>query len=145
MLGRLGGPADWQCGASLRRSFDRVSGKSPLQMVSAWGCEQRLMRAQIATDAKWNEITAVPKLLEMLRLKGTIVTAAALNCQCTIAQQIIEQATRGGAVEDCGQREVVGPVGVDRARVQVHPSRPARIAVSAVWSSACLLNRQCHR
>jgi hypothetical protein len=50
-------------------------------MVSAWGCEQRLVLAQIATDAKSNEITAVPKLLAMLRLKGTIVTADALNCQ----------------------------------------------------------------
>src|SRR5664279_5010418 len=74
-----------------RRSFDKASGKSPLHMVSAWGCEQRLVLAQIATDAKSNEITAVPKLLEMLTLKGTIVTADALNCQRAIAQQIIDQ------------------------------------------------------
>ena len=95
-----------------RRSFDEASGKSPLHMVSAWarslldriapegkqairsraeGCEQRLVLAQIATDAKSNEITAVPKLLEMLTLKGTIVTADALNCQRAIAQQIIDQ------------------------------------------------------
>jgi predicted transposase YbfD/YdcC len=60
-------------------------------MVSAWGCEQRLVLAQIATDAKSNEITAVPKLLAMLSLKGTIVTADALNCQRAIAQQIIDQ------------------------------------------------------
>ena len=60
-------------------------------MVSAWGCEQRLVLAQIATDAKSNEITAVPKLLEMLSLKGTIVTADALNCQRAIAQQIVDQ------------------------------------------------------
>src|ERR1700692_639116 len=78
-------------GKVLRRSFDRASGKSPLHMVSAWGCEQRLVLAQIATDAKSNEITAVPKLLEMLRLKGTIVTADALNCQRAIAQQIVDQ------------------------------------------------------
>ena len=78
-------------GKVLRRSFDRASGKSPLHMVSAWGCEQRLVLAQIATDAKSNEITAVPKLLEMLALKGTIVTADALNCQRAIAQQIINQ------------------------------------------------------
>src|SRR5271165_2459396 len=44
-----------------------------------------------ATDAKSNEITAVPKLLAMLRLKGTIVTADALNCQRAIAQQIVDQ------------------------------------------------------
>src|SRR5665213_2535621 len=78
-------------GKVLRRSFDKASGKSPLHMVSAWGCEQRLVLAQIATDAKSNEITAVPKLLEMLRLKGTIVTTDALNCQRAIAQQIVEQ------------------------------------------------------
>jgi predicted transposase YbfD/YdcC len=78
-------------GKVLRRSFDRASGKSALHMVSAWGCEQRLVLAQIATDAKSNEITAVPKLLEMLTLKGAIVTADALNCQRSIAGQIVEQ------------------------------------------------------
>ena len=78
-------------GKVLRRSFDRASGKSPLHMVSAWGCEQRLVLAQIATEAKSNEITAVPKLLQMLSLKGTIVTADALNCQREIARQIIDQ------------------------------------------------------
>ena len=78
-------------GKVLRRSFDRASGKSPLPMVSAWGCEQRLVLAQVATDAKSNEITAVPKLLTMLKLKGTIVTADALNRQRAIAQQIVAQ------------------------------------------------------
>ena len=78
-------------GKVLRRSFDRASGKSALNMVSAWGCEQRLVLAQIATDAKSNEIAAVPKLLEMLSLKGTIVTADALNCQRAIARQVVEQ------------------------------------------------------
>jgi predicted transposase YbfD/YdcC len=78
-------------GKVLRRSFDRASGRSALHMVSAWGCEQRLVLAQIATNAKSNEITAVPKLLAMLSLKGTIVTADALNCQRAIAQQIIYQ------------------------------------------------------
>jgi hypothetical protein len=78
-------------GKVLRRSFDRASGKSALHMVSAWGCEQRMVLAQIATDAKSNEITAVPKLLQMLSLKDTIVTVDALNCQRAIAQQIVNQ------------------------------------------------------
>jgi len=78
-------------GKVLRRSFDRASGQSALHMVSAWGCEQRMVLAQIATDAKSNEITAVPKLLAMLSLKGTIVTTDALNCQRAIAAQIVEQ------------------------------------------------------
>ena len=78
-------------GKVLRRSFDRASNKSALHMVSAWGCDQRMVLAQIATDAKSNEITAVPKLLEMLSLKGTIVTADTLNCQREIAQKIVDQ------------------------------------------------------
>ena len=78
-------------GKVLRRSFDRASGKSALHMVSAWGCEQRMVLGQIATDAKSNEITAVPELLKMLSLKNTIVTVDALNCQRAIAQRIIDQ------------------------------------------------------
>jgi predicted transposase YbfD/YdcC len=78
-------------GKVLRRSFDTASAKSPLHMVSAWGCEQRLVLGQIAADAKSNEITAVPRLLEMLSLKGCIVTVDALNCQRGIARQIVEQ------------------------------------------------------
>src|ERR1019366_4666483 len=78
-------------GKVLRRSFDKASGKSPLHMVSAWGCDQRLVLAQVATDAKSNEITVVPKLLSLLSLKGAIVTVDALNCQRAIAQQIIDQ------------------------------------------------------
>ena len=78
-------------GKVLRRSFDRARGKSALHMVSAWGCEQRMVLAQVATDAKSNEITAVPKLLAMLSLKGTIVTADALNCQRAISAQIVTQ------------------------------------------------------
>lgn len=78
-------------GKVLRRSFDRASGKSALHMVSAWGCEQRMVLGQIATDAKSNEITAVPELLKMLSLKDTTVTVDALNCQRAIASQIVEQ------------------------------------------------------
>jgi predicted transposase YbfD/YdcC len=78
-------------GKVLRRSFDKASGKSALHMVSAWGCEQRLVLGQIATDAKSNEITAVPKLLKLLRLEGSVVTVDALNCQREIAQQVTNQ------------------------------------------------------
>jgi predicted transposase YbfD/YdcC len=81
-------------GKVLRRSFDTASGKSALHMVTAWGCDQRLVLAQIATAAKSNEITTVPRLLDMLSLKGTIVTVDALNCQRDIARRIVDQ---GGA------------------------------------------------
>lgn len=78
-------------GKTLRHSFDTASATSPLHMVSAWGCEQRLVLGQIATDAKSNEITAVPKLLELLMLKGTVVTVDAMNCQRDTAQTIIDK------------------------------------------------------
>jgi predicted transposase YbfD/YdcC len=80
-------------GKTLRRSFDRASGKSPLHMVHAWAADQRLLLGQIAVDDKSNEITAVPKLLEMLSLRGCIVTADAMNCQRAIAAKVTE---RGG-------------------------------------------------
>jgi len=63
-------------------------------MVSAWGCKQRIVLAQVPANAKCNEITAVPALLRMLTLKGTIVTTDALNCQRAIAQQTVD---RGGS------------------------------------------------
>lgn len=78
-------------GKTLRRSFDRASGQSPLHLVSAWATDTSLMLGQIATDAKSNEITAVPKLLAMLSLKGMIVTADAMSCQRAISQQIVDQ------------------------------------------------------
>jgi hypothetical protein len=53
-------------GKVLRRSFDKATGKSPLHMVSAWGCDQCLVLARIATDAKSNEITAIAQLLKLL-------------------------------------------------------------------------------
>jgi predicted transposase YbfD/YdcC len=81
-------------GKTLRRSFDRAAERSPLHLVSAWAADCRLVLGQVATEAKSNEITAVPKLLEMISLKGAIVTADALNCQRTIAAKVVEQ---GGA------------------------------------------------
>jgi predicted transposase YbfD/YdcC len=78
-------------GKALRRSFDRAAQKSPLHLVSAWAVGCRLLLGQVAAEEKSNEITAVPKLLEMISLNGAIVTADALNCQRTIAAKVIEK------------------------------------------------------
>ena len=78
-------------GKTLRRSFDRAAAPSPLHLVSAWAADQRLVLGQLAVGMKSNEIVAVPKLLELLSLRGTIVTADALNCQRQIARQVIDQ------------------------------------------------------
>lgn len=78
-------------GKTLRRSHDRAAGKKALHVVSAWAVENRLVLAQLATEEKSNEITAIPRLLKQLVLKGCIVTIDAIGTQVKIAEQIIEQ------------------------------------------------------
>jgi predicted transposase YbfD/YdcC len=78
-------------GKTLRHSFDTASGRGAIHMVSAWAHKNRLVLAQVKVDAKSNEITAIPTLLQMLDLQGCIVTLDAMGCQKTIAAQIIQQ------------------------------------------------------
>lgn len=78
-------------GKTVCRAHDRGAGKAPIHMVSAWASEHRLTLGQVATDEKSNEITAIPALLDMLLLKGCIVTIDAMGCQTEIAARIVEQ------------------------------------------------------
>jgi predicted transposase YbfD/YdcC len=76
-------------GKTLRRSFDTAHGKAAIHMVSAWATTNSISLGQVVVDAKSNEITAIPKLLEMLELSGTLVTIDAMGCQTDIAQRIV--------------------------------------------------------
>jgi len=78
-------------GKTARGSHERKRSNKALHMVSAWAHANRLVLAQEATQEKSNEITAIPKLLELLELKGCIVTIDAMGCQRAIAEQIIAQ------------------------------------------------------
>jgi len=78
-------------GKTARGSRDRKNNRNPLHMVSAWACANRMVLGQQATDDKSNEITAIPKLLKLLALKGCIVTIDAMGCQRAIAEQVIDQ------------------------------------------------------
>lgn len=78
-------------GKQLRRSYDSSTDKAAIHMVSAWASENGMVLGQVKTDEKSNEITAVPKLLELLELKGCIVTIDAMGCQKQIAKQIHQQ------------------------------------------------------
>ena len=78
-------------GKTARGSRDRKKNRHPLHMVSAWACRNRLVLGQVATEEKSNEITAIPKLLELLELSGCIVTIDAMGCQRAIAEQIVDQ------------------------------------------------------
>jgi len=78
-------------GKTLRRSFDAASSKAAIHMVSAWATANHVTLGQVVTDAKSNEITAIPKLLEILEIKGCLVTIDAMGCQREIAAQIVAQ------------------------------------------------------
>jgi predicted transposase YbfD/YdcC len=76
-------------GKTLRGSGSAKLG--PLHLVSAWATAQHLSLGQVAVDAKSNEITAIPALLELLDLQGALVTIDAMGCQKAIAQKIVDQ------------------------------------------------------
>jgi predicted transposase YbfD/YdcC len=78
-------------GKRLRRSHDRRRGRQAIHMVSAWASANRLALGHLATAEKSNEITAIPQLLELLVLKGCIVTIDAMGCQKAIVEQIVAQ------------------------------------------------------
>ena len=78
-------------GKTLRRSFDTAADKAAIHMISAWATHNQVVFGQLAVDSKTNEITAIPKLLRMLDIKGLTVTIDAMGCQKAIARQIVEQ------------------------------------------------------
>ena len=80
-------------GKTLRRSGSPSKGLAALHVVSAWATKNNLTLGQVAVEAKSNEITAIPRLLELLDLQGALVTIDAMGCQKAIAEQIID---RGG-------------------------------------------------
>lgn len=78
-------------GKRARRSYDKKQNKSAIHMVSAWACSNGIVLGQKKTEDKSNEITAIPKLLEVLEIKGCIVTIDAMGCQKAIAKSIREK------------------------------------------------------
>jgi predicted transposase YbfD/YdcC len=78
-------------GKTLRGSLHRNEEQKPLHLVSAWATNCGLSLGQVAVDDKSNEITAIPKLLEMLELTGAIVTIDAMGCQKDIAKKIVDK------------------------------------------------------
>jgi predicted transposase YbfD/YdcC len=75
-------------GQTNRGSGDRNAKRSPIHMVHALACGKSLIVGQAKTEAKSNEITAIPVLLELLDLRGSLVSIDAMGCQVTIAKLI---------------------------------------------------------
>jgi predicted transposase YbfD/YdcC len=76
-------------GKTVRRSGRRGRGLAPLHLVSAWAGAHHVSLGQVAVDDKSNEITAIPRLLELLDLNGALVTIDAMGCQKEIASKIV--------------------------------------------------------
>jgi predicted transposase YbfD/YdcC len=88
VCGRLGLKRLQIDGKSLRGSRGRKGKLGCLHTVSLWASETGLTLGQVAVDDKSNEITAIPKLLQLLDLEGALVSIDAMGCQKEIAQQI---------------------------------------------------------
>jgi len=78
-------------GKTVRHSYDNAKNKKAIHMVSAWATQNQMVMGQVKIDEKSNEITAIPKLLKLLELKGCIVTIDAMGCQKEIAGTIRER------------------------------------------------------
>lgn len=78
-------------GKTLRRSHDRRRGQSAIHRVSAWASANRLVLGPLKTEAKSNDITAIPELLQVLDISGCIITIDAMGCQKRIADLIIQK------------------------------------------------------
>ncbi len=78
-------------GKTCRRSHDHAKNLGALHIVSAWASEEGIALGQVATDAKSNEITAIPELLALLDIKGCLVSIDAMGCQTEIAETILQQ------------------------------------------------------
>lgn len=78
-------------GKTLRRSFKHAGDHAFVHMVSAWSQSNQVVLGQVKTDDKSNEITAIPALLDLLELKGTMVTIDAAGTQTAIAEKIVDK------------------------------------------------------
>jgi len=77
-------------GKTLRGSFDRAAGLSPVHSVAAYASELGLVLGGVTVEAKENEIVAIPRLLKLINVKGATVTIDAMGCQTAIAKAVHE-------------------------------------------------------
>jgi predicted transposase YbfD/YdcC len=140
-------------GKTIRRSLDRADGTGAIHGVSAWASLNELVLAQFKVDDKSNEITALPELLAMLNLHGSVVTIDAMGCQVEIARQVVDQGgdyvlslkeNQPGLHRDCAElfEWLRGPHPIDEEVVlgcdaQVDGGH-GRIETRKVWSTEAL-------
>jgi predicted transposase YbfD/YdcC len=140
-------------GKTIRRSLDRADGKGAIHVVSAWASINELVLVQFKVDDKSNEITALPELLAMLNLHGSVVTIDAMGCQVEIARQVVDQGgdyglslkdNQPGLHRDCAElcEWLRGPHPIDEEVVLGYDAQVdgghGRIETRKVWSTEAL-------
>jgi predicted transposase YbfD/YdcC len=78
-------------GKAIRGSASPSKGERAIIMVSAWASTYGACFGQVAVNKKFNEITAIPELLNLLNLKNSVVTIDAMGCQKKIAADIVDK------------------------------------------------------
>lgn len=134
-------------GKTLRHSYDNSQGKGAIHMVSAWAVSNRLVLGQLKVEEKSNEITAIPKLLDVLDLSGCIVTIDAMGTQTEIAKKIVAQGgdyvlslkgNQGNLHEDVQQlfesARQINFVGIEHSFHQSTHSNHGRIETRRHWT-----------
>jgi predicted transposase YbfD/YdcC len=132
-------------GKQVRRSKDGVLGLEGIHMVSVWASENQLVLGQEKVDDHSNEITAIPTLLHLLDLAGSIVTIDAIGCQTEITQTIIEQeadyviavkANQETLLEDVTAAFETLPPGVQLPSARTIDKNHGRIELRECWVTA---------
>ncbi len=78
-------------GKTLRDTYNKDRCCGAIHMVSAFSAANQVVLGQVKTADKSNEIKVIPELLEMLSLRGCLVTIDAMGCQKDIAEKIVAQ------------------------------------------------------
>ncbi|WP_216690161.1 ISAs1 family transposase [Hymenobacter siberiensis] len=76
-------------GKQLRGTTPAGKRQAPVQLVSVWAAEQRLCLAQTAVETKRNELVAIPQVLDLVEVKGSVVTLDAMGCQRAVAAELV--------------------------------------------------------
>jgi predicted transposase YbfD/YdcC len=130
-------------GKTLRGSAGAKLGA--LHVVSAWATQAHVSLAQVAVDGKGNEITAIPRLLQLLDLNGALVTIDAIGCQKAIAQKIMDRGGDYVLVVKANQERLMGDIQatVEKALDGLLPAAKVRQSSTVERGHGRLEERSC--
>ena len=120
-------------GKTSRRTHDRTTERNPLHLVSAWASRQRLVLGRQACEAKSNEITAIPLLLDRLALKGALVTIDAMGCHGLPDQDRAKDPRQGRRLPARGKGKLAQSAPRDRTLLRRAARRSRRAVRNHRW------------